>query len=146
MLKTLTCGYLEATVASTSRIKRQVPLWVREAARPLLARVQRGKFFSTMWPKKKNRRERLWLREGKACYYCRHPLELSEVQLDHVRPKSDGGDHGDHNRVASCMRCNSLKGVCDMEQWASKAERLLNKARVDMEYFAEIVLTLRGER
>jgi 5-methylcytosine-specific restriction endonuclease McrA len=45
-------------------------------------------------------------RDGHQCQYCGGPAE----SLDHVTPKSRGGDHSWENVVACCRPCNVRKG------------------------------------
>jgi 5-methylcytosine-specific restriction endonuclease McrA len=45
-------------------------------------------------------------RDGHQCQYCGGPAE----SLDHVTPKSRGGDHSWENVVACCRACNVRKG------------------------------------
>ena len=45
-------------------------------------------------------------RDGHKCQYCGGPAE----SLDHVTPRSRGGDHTWDNVVACCRRCNVRKG------------------------------------
>ena len=51
-------------------------------------------------------RKTVFLRDEFTCQYCSRPAE----NLDHVVPKSQGGQHTWENVVASCRRCNSKKG------------------------------------
>ncbi|MBF2047322.1 MAG: HNH endonuclease [Leptolyngbya sp. IPPAS B-1204] len=53
-----------------------------------------------------NRREVL-RRDGHTCQYCGSTRNLT---IDHVIPRSKGGQHSWDNVVAACERCNSLKG------------------------------------
>ncbi len=45
-------------------------------------------------------------RDGHQCQYCGGPAE----SLDHIRPRSKGGDHSWENVVACCRSCNVRKG------------------------------------
>ena len=45
-------------------------------------------------------------RDGHACVYCGHKADT----IDHVRPRSRGGEHIWTNVVAACARCNHRKG------------------------------------
>lgn len=51
-------------------------------------------------------RKAIFLRDDYACQYCARPAE----NVDHVVPRSQGGEHSWDNVVASCRRCNSKKG------------------------------------
>lgn len=46
--------------------------------------------------------------DNEYCYYCRVPLYLTPVEIDHKIPKSRGGGEGD-NLVKSCRWCNQIK-------------------------------------
>lgn len=50
-------------------------------------------------------RAALMRRDGYRCAYCGRRAET----IDHVVPRSRGGDHVWENCVASCMRCNTRK-------------------------------------
>ena len=50
-------------------------------------------------------RRAVFARDGWVCQYCGAPAE----NVDHVVPKSRGGQHAWENAVAACRRCNSRK-------------------------------------
>jgi 5-methylcytosine-specific restriction endonuclease McrA len=50
-------------------------------------------------------RRAVFARDGWVCQYCGHPAE----NVDHVIPRSRGGEHAWDNVVAACRRCNSRK-------------------------------------
>ena len=50
-------------------------------------------------------RRAVFARDDWICQYCGAPAE----NLDHVVPRSRGGEHSWENVVASCRRCNSKK-------------------------------------
>lgn len=51
-------------------------------------------------------RKAIFLRDEYSCQYCSRPAE----NVDHVVPRSQGGEHAWENVVASCRRCNTKKG------------------------------------
>ena len=51
-------------------------------------------------------RRTVFQRDGHRCQYCGHQAE----NLDHVIPRSQGGEHSWSNVVAACRRCNTKKG------------------------------------
>ena len=51
-------------------------------------------------------RRTVFQRDGHRCQYCGHQAE----NLDHVIPRSQGGEHSWANVVAACRRCNTKKG------------------------------------
>jgi len=50
-------------------------------------------------------RRAVFLRDGHTCQYCGRPAE----NIDHVVPRSRGGEHVWENVVACCTRCNTAK-------------------------------------
>jgi 5-methylcytosine-specific restriction endonuclease McrA len=55
-------------------------------------------------------RYNVFLRDRNCCQYCARELPRSELNLDHVLPRSRGGASVWENVVCSCHRCNRVKG------------------------------------
>lgn len=55
-------------------------------------------------------RRNLFARDGYHCQYCGQTRPMSQLSLDHVVPRSQGGKTTWENVVCSCMSCNSKKG------------------------------------
>ncbi len=49
-------------------------------------------------------------RDNNTCQYCGEKLPRSELNLDHVIPRSQGGLSTWENMVCSCFTCNRVKG------------------------------------
>jgi 5-methylcytosine-specific restriction endonuclease McrA len=67
------------------------------------------KFFQTtqrLNPVRKN----ILLRDNFTCQYCMKHLNEHELTLDHVHPKSKGGENTWTNLVTACRKCNVKKG------------------------------------
>ncbi len=65
--------------------------------------------------------KRLWRRSikehfGCTCVYCGATYELHELTLDHVHPRTLGGEDITSNLVCACTQCNQDKGS---EHWRS---------------------------
>lgn len=58
---------------------------------------------------KLNRRN-LFARDRNHCQYCGSHFPTSELSIDHVTPKSQGGGDTWENLVCACIRCNAKKG------------------------------------
>tara|TARA_A100001515_G_C4560416_1_gene206407 strand:- start:666 stop:1178 length:513 start_codon:yes stop_codon:yes gene_type:complete len=56
-----------------------------------------------------NRVNVLW-RDNNQCQYCANYFNPDKLTLDHVIPKSRGGNNSWTNLVASCKKCNQKKG------------------------------------
>ena len=64
---------------------------------------------------KLNRRN-IFARDHNRCQYCGKSSPTSELSLDHVKPRSQGGLSTWDNLVCCCVTCNSRKGGRTPEQ------------------------------
>ena len=71
---------------------------------------------------RQTKRERVWMRSGGLCAYCGMPLSVREMTMDHVVPRSRGGESRVANLVAACATCNVAKGARTAEEFL--AERM----------------------
>ena len=55
-------------------------------------------------------RRNLFARDGNRCQYCFGKFPLSELSIDHVVPRSQGGRTTWENVVCACVACNVRKG------------------------------------
>jgi len=55
-------------------------------------------------------RRNIFARDGNQCQYCGHKFSTSELSLDHVIPRSQGGGTTWENIVCACVECNVRKG------------------------------------
>jgi 5-methylcytosine-specific restriction endonuclease McrA len=55
-------------------------------------------------------RRNIFARDKNSCQYCGELYSTSELSLDHVVPRSMGGQAAWENIVCSCTKCNSRKG------------------------------------
>jgi 5-methylcytosine-specific restriction endonuclease McrA len=55
-------------------------------------------------------RRNLFARERNQCMYCGTHVSASELTIDHVIPRSRGGEDSWENLVAACRACNARKG------------------------------------
>ncbi len=55
-------------------------------------------------------RKGILLRDGNTCQYCNHTFPAKTLTMDHVFPKSRGGEPTWENLVACCFECNNRKG------------------------------------
>ena len=55
-------------------------------------------------------RRNIFARDGNRCQYCGRRFPTSELSLDHIVPRSRGGDTTWENIVCSCVKCNVRKG------------------------------------
>jgi 5-methylcytosine-specific restriction endonuclease McrA len=55
-------------------------------------------------------RRNIFARDGNQCQYCGQKFSTSELSLDHVIPRSQGGGTTWDNIVCACVECNVRKG------------------------------------
>lgn len=55
-------------------------------------------------------RRNLFARDHNTCQYCGKRFSTSELSLDHVIPRSRGGENTWENIVCACLKCNVRKG------------------------------------
>lgn len=61
-------------------------------------------------------RRNIYARDGNKCQYCGKKFSTTELSLDHVVPKSQGGKASWDNIVCCCVKCNVRKGGRTPEQ------------------------------
>jgi 5-methylcytosine-specific restriction endonuclease McrA len=65
----------------------------------------------------------IYARDQDTCQYCAKTLPRSELNLDHVNPRSQGGKTTWENVVCSCVPCNLKKGGRTPDQAGMKLLR-----------------------
>jgi 5-methylcytosine-specific restriction endonuclease McrA len=56
------------------------------------------------------KRLRIYMRDKFRCQYCGEKRGATELTLDHILPRSRGGDNSPVNIVTACVDCNQRKG------------------------------------
>lgn len=64
----------------------------------------------------------LWWKDPH-CFYCRKRVSRKKSTLDHVLPKSKGGQDTIDNLVLCCRDCNTAKGSMTLLEWLEKILR-----------------------
>ena len=69
----------------------------------------------------------IYMRDDFKCVYCRRALTHTscpfDLTLDHLVPRSSGGDHSVKNLATACRSCNSRKGARSWRTWATRKQR-----------------------
>jgi len=55
-------------------------------------------------------RKNILMRDRNTCQFCGRVMPAAELTLDHITPRSRGGDSSWENLVACCHPCNNRKG------------------------------------
>jgi 5-methylcytosine-specific restriction endonuclease McrA len=77
-------------------------------------------------------RTRIYRRDGYECVYCGSNKQLT---LDHVIPRSRGGDNSWTNLVTCCHKCNLLKA----DRTPNEANMVLRKKPFEPSLFSDIL-------
>ena len=56
------------------------------------------------------KRLRIYMRDKFRCQYCGEKKTAGDLTLDHILPRSRGGDNSPVNIVTACVPCNNRKG------------------------------------
>ena len=56
------------------------------------------------------KRLRIYMRDKFRCQYCGERQAAAQLTLDHIFPRSRGGDNSPINIVTACLACNNRKG------------------------------------
>ena len=65
-------------------------------------------------------RYNIYLRDGNTCQYCSRELPRTDLNLDHVVPRAQGGRTTWENVVCCCIDCNLTKGARTPDQAGMK--------------------------
>jgi 5-methylcytosine-specific restriction endonuclease McrA len=55
------------------------------------------------------KRLRIYMRDKFRCQYCGEKKAAAALTLDHIMPRSRGGDNSPVNIVTACIKCNTRK-------------------------------------
>jgi 5-methylcytosine-specific restriction endonuclease McrA len=82
-------------------------------------------------PKTKVRfsRHNIYMRDGNTCQYCARCLPRTELNLDHVVPRSQGGRTTWENVVCCCIDCNLAKGARTPDQAGMRLHKTPTRPR-----------------
>ncbi len=72
-------------------------------------------YLDQLWPKNRNKkwRDSLYKLTKNTCIYCGNPSE----SLDHLHPRSKGGETITKNCVPCCLSCNGKKSDTEVLNW-----------------------------
>ena len=76
-------------------------------------------------------RHNIYTRDNNTCQYCGRQLPRTELNLDHVVPRSRGGRTTWDNVVCCCVDCNIAKGARTLEQAGLKLLKVPDAAALD---------------
>ncbi len=71
----------------------------------------------------------IYARDRNTCQYCGRRFARSELNLDHVIPRAQGGRSTWENVVCSCIACNRRKGGCTPVQAGMRLVRRPSRPR-----------------
>jgi hypothetical protein len=77
----------------------------------------------------------IYLRDGLACAYCGSTVEDgAQLSLDHLKPRSHGGDNKPSNLVTCCSKCNSSRGNRSVRSFCKGVAEYLDSDAVAIEH------------
>lgn len=61
------------------------------------------------------------VRDSHSCVYCGSDGDGAHLHLDHLTPRSQGGQDAPSNLVTCCRRCNTSRQAMTLGQWSAYA-------------------------
>lgn len=107
-----------------------------EFIRPIIIRLLN--YVKFRLNKLKINRQRIYKRDGNECVYCGSKRNLT---IDHIIPKSKGGQNTWINLITCCSSCNRLKG----DRTPEEANMKMNFKPYEPNIFSEIINSSVGE-
>lgn len=80
------------------------------------------------------------IRNNNFCWYCGRELPPNELTIDHVFPRSKGGDNDMNNIIMVCKSCNSSKSNMDLFEWYKEVRKEWPPLNVLIHYMKNIYL------
>ena len=80
------------------------------------------------------------IKQNDYCWYCGKKTEPSKLTIDHVFPRSKGGDNDMDNIIMVCKSCNSSKGNMDLFEWYFQVRKEWPPLDVLIHYLKNIYL------
>jgi len=82
------------------------------------------------------KRQEIYYRDGGKCQLCGKKLSLNSedpnyIQMDHIKPRSQGGDNSSGNLRATCKPCNSMRGKYSGEVLKKKILKDIKQSDID---------------
>jgi CRISPR/Cas system Type II protein with McrA/HNH and RuvC-like nuclease domain len=74
-------------------------------------------------------REEIFARDEYRCVYCGGIHDVEELSVDHVQPRSRGGDRSRGNLVTACRACNVRKGRRRLATFFAEDQQAYNNFR-----------------
>ena len=77
----------------------------------------------------------VFIRDMYTCQYCDVKLSQGNATVDHVVPRSRGGDLTWTNAATSCKECNNAKGSKSLERSGMKLKKELKPLMYNIDFF-----------
>jgi hypothetical protein len=85
-----------------------------------------------------DKRLAIYLRDGLACAYCGDGVEDGlKLTLDHLLPRSAGGNNDASNLITACHRCNSARGARSVAEFAAGVAAYLAHRAIDIQAYID---------
>lgn len=78
------------------------------------------------------KKHKIFARDSWICVYCSKACTPDELTLDHVVPKSKGGDSSSSNLVTACKGCNNLKSDRSDVEFGFTISKALLKSNINL--------------
>ena len=84
------------------------------------------------------RRDLVFAKYNGHCAYCGQKIEIKDMQIDHIRPKCNGGLNSIENLNPSCRLCNHYKRSLTLEKYRELLKTL--HLRIEKDYKNKVAI------
>jgi len=114
-----------------------VLLYNREKDGNKMSARANGKWGGMNWIRQ-DKRFAIYLRDGLACACCGRSVEEgTRLTLDHIIPRSCGGDNKETNLITACDKCNSTRGARNIHEFTLAVAQYTGKSASGIMVFIE---------
>jgi len=71
-----------------------------------------------------NKRKMIFNKYNGKCAYCGSKITIGNFDVEHIKPKTNGGSSHINNLLPSCKTCNGFKASLSIEEFRTKIENL----------------------
>ncbi len=77
------------------------------------------------------KKAKIFARDSYKCFYCGYAGTNLDLTLDHIIPKSVGGDSSANNLITACKKCNSAKNDQSIEEFGFTVPKALLHSNIN---------------
>jgi 5-methylcytosine-specific restriction endonuclease McrA len=88
-------------------------------------------------------------RDGFVCQYCGGTPPKVVLEIDHINPKSNGGENNKDNYITSCFDCNRGKGKTELSvlpQTLIRKTEIIEERKEQLRKYNKLIESLNAQK